>query len=362
MLYALRKRGKRDAPYVFRSYEHEVPNDRSDQHYELKHRNVNDDMTQPVWIWQAARATSAAPTYFKTIGIDGYTFMDGGIGTNNPCNEAWLEAHGMHELNCTSRCRFEGNRHKHEPCRAKSGGVGIVVSIGTGRGDHQSIFTTKGRITQSIKAALRGVQEMTNPEETHRAMDLIAERVDLKYSRFNVDTGLENVKMDDVDQMEYIEDITKRWLDEGTPARRKLKLTARDLVNHRRARCPKREEHYAFKKYWKTGGTASRSRQHLPATNGWLNEGQTVAGASEIGVHSPNGHAVSPAWKEQFQPPMLELQTRRTWPRNHHGTEPHQHQQNHIDSGNPKSARSEGPVEMPEQHNPHELLANGLGR
>lgn len=39
-------------------------------------------------IWQAARATSAAPTYFKEMYIDtphpGIRYVDGGLGYNNP--------------------------------------------------------------------------------------------------------------------------------------------------------------------------------------------------------------------------------------------------------------------------------------
>ncbi|KAF8158515.1 acyl transferase/acyl hydrolase/lysophospholipase [Crassisporium funariophilum] len=35
-------------------------------------------------IWQAARATSAAPTYFPRIKLDDYEYVDGGLGFNNP--------------------------------------------------------------------------------------------------------------------------------------------------------------------------------------------------------------------------------------------------------------------------------------
>ena len=35
-------------------------------------------------IWEAARATSAAPTYFPRIKLDEYEYVDGGVGFNNP--------------------------------------------------------------------------------------------------------------------------------------------------------------------------------------------------------------------------------------------------------------------------------------
>lgn len=38
-------------------------------------------------MWQAARATSAAPAYFPRMNIDGIDFLDGGMGFNNPTSE-----------------------------------------------------------------------------------------------------------------------------------------------------------------------------------------------------------------------------------------------------------------------------------
>jgi patatin-like phospholipase/acyl hydrolase len=38
-------------------------------------------------IWEAARATSAAPIYFKRFTKDGKEFVDGGLGWNNPTYE-----------------------------------------------------------------------------------------------------------------------------------------------------------------------------------------------------------------------------------------------------------------------------------
>ena len=43
-------------------------------------------------IWEAARATSAAPTYFRPANIDGRWFVDGGLVANDPSLAALTEA------------------------------------------------------------------------------------------------------------------------------------------------------------------------------------------------------------------------------------------------------------------------------
>jgi hypothetical protein len=42
-------------------------------------------------IWMIARATSAAPGFFKPMVINGSTFIDGGLGANNPTNTVLTE-------------------------------------------------------------------------------------------------------------------------------------------------------------------------------------------------------------------------------------------------------------------------------
>ena len=68
-----------------------------------------------VKIWQAARATSAATSFFAPITIGEQTFLDGALGANNPIDRLWVEAQeefGPDSLEPQLRC---------------------IVSIGTGR-------------------------------------------------------------------------------------------------------------------------------------------------------------------------------------------------------------------------------------
>ncbi|KAI1176857.1 acyl transferase/acyl hydrolase/lysophospholipase [Nemania sp. FL0916] len=46
-------------------------------------------------IWEAARATSAAPGFFKPITIGNDEFADGGLGANNPIGSLWTEMLGV---------------------------------------------------------------------------------------------------------------------------------------------------------------------------------------------------------------------------------------------------------------------------
>ena len=68
-------------------------------------------------IWEAIRTTSAAPTFFKRIIIDGEPYVDGGMGCNNPVQQVLQEA----ELVFPDR---------HVTC---------IISIGTGQAQTLSI-------------------------------------------------------------------------------------------------------------------------------------------------------------------------------------------------------------------------------
>ena len=60
------------APVFLRSYTNSQPQD--EPQAELPN----------IKIWEAARTTTAAPTYFKAMEVDGHKLIDGGLGANNP--------------------------------------------------------------------------------------------------------------------------------------------------------------------------------------------------------------------------------------------------------------------------------------
>lgn len=85
-------------------------------------------------LWQAARATGAAPTYFDPIEIGGHKYIDGGLKLNNPTMKALEEAHSL----------WPGRK------------IGTIVSLGCGQ-----MLSTH---THSLSGM---VDLVTETEETH---------------------------------------------------------------------------------------------------------------------------------------------------------------------------------------------------
>ncbi len=124
-------------------------------------------------VWEAARATSAAPQYFHPVVIDKEMFVDGGFGTNNPTFEAFAEV-----------------------TQSKVDLDPLVISIGSGAGRRHSSSRTskmKPRLVSSIHSA---IDIATDTKRVHEEMSVIARRRNFEYFRFTVDEGLEDVLLD----------------------------------------------------------------------------------------------------------------------------------------------------------------------
>lgn len=136
-------------------------------------------------IWEVARATSAAVTFFKPIkvGRDGVDFIDAGFGYNNPCYELIKEAQRV----------FGRNREPQ------------ILSIGTGLGRVISIEDTQ-------RSSISALQEIS------RSSEQVAASLDNRYGdsgqyfRFNVDRGLEHIALSDSAQAGNIAAHTRNYL------------------------------------------------------------------------------------------------------------------------------------------------------
>lgn len=164
-------------PYLFRTYK----NLHRSKVESRKALDRNPGLAHDIPIWQVARATSAAPTYFKAAKIDGLEYLDGGFGaTNNPSKEICDEVLTMNN-------------------RAK-GCLNVVVSIGTGKNQKVSRWRSKnlwipaGRYINFVNFAKKWAsQSETQHEDMLRDQDLL----EFKYFRLNVETGLDEMKLDE---------------------------------------------------------------------------------------------------------------------------------------------------------------------
>ncbi|KAK2189705.1 hypothetical protein NP493_99g04025 [Ridgeia piscesae] len=75
------------------------------------------------FVWEAARSSGAAPTYFRSYGC----FLDGGLMSNNPTLDILTEVH-EHNL----RLKVIGRQDQERP-------IHVVVSLGTGKNPTQPI-------------------------------------------------------------------------------------------------------------------------------------------------------------------------------------------------------------------------------
>ncbi|GLI81004.1 hypothetical protein PoHVEF18_009373 [Penicillium ochrochloron] len=148
-------------------------------------------------IWEACRATSAAPSYFESIkiGDDGEqeTFVDGGLGYNNPVEQVLGEARRI----------FPGRK------------VACVVSIGTGVASAIAFpDSPKTSLVHLIKALKNMATESdTMAEKTHRRFQNVKDT----YFRFSVDRGLQGVGLEEWKQLPNVRTFTTEYLNQHRP-------------------------------------------------------------------------------------------------------------------------------------------------
>jgi hypothetical protein len=205
---------------------------RSYQHFPFQNSNLielNPGPAQNVPTCRAARATSAAPTYFTEVEIGEATFVDGGFGAaNSPTQYVFQEVRQM-----------SGN-NEHA--------IAMTVSIGTGQ-PRDGLNINGHQFLSKLGAYLRWTTHViTDSEVTHRAMDLFhsTSARQGKYHRLNVDSGLEDVKLGEWKEawsatgvqcvtLDKIGEATRDYLNKPEVQSR-LRVIAEILVESRRAR------------------------------------------------------------------------------------------------------------------------------
>ena len=161
-----------ERPYLFRTYK----NLHQSESPEAQLTDRNPGPAHDIPIWQVARATSAAPSYFKPMKIHKLAYLDGGFGANNPCEEMFEEVRKM-------------NNHA-DTCAS------IIISVGTGIDKGWSRFKSLGpsRFINFLNVARKWASES---EEVHARMLNRKEGAPFKYYRLNVPDGIGSLKLDE---------------------------------------------------------------------------------------------------------------------------------------------------------------------
>jgi predicted acylesterase/phospholipase RssA len=176
----------------------------------LKHTSAN------CAIWEAARATTAAPRFFKEIHIAGpggieERFIDGGIGCNNPVKEV------MHE----ARLLFGDDRR-----------IATLVSIGTGEPGPIGLATPD--IFQRLlpTALIRLLADTaSNCQSTADDIQRLFANLPDIYFRYNVPNGAGMVSLEEWKKISDIVTHTKSYVQDETVFN-SLDLVAKRLCGH----------------------------------------------------------------------------------------------------------------------------------
>ena len=187
-------------------------------------------------IWEAGRATSAAPTFFKPIQIDRGVFVDGGLGHNNPAELALSEAQKI--WNKAKRFYLvsvgTGRLASIKVVAPDSGSSAVTDTDTSMISKLNSVFArtlnlipgaNKGVNTPSGLSTLVAMGKVcselsTNSEQVHQRLLAKSQSRDPKqrfpYHRLNVDSGLEDIGLGEYKRINEIAMHTDAYLDERT--------------------------------------------------------------------------------------------------------------------------------------------------
>lgn len=164
----------------------------------LRAYDCNDPTKPGAWrgkIWQACRATSAAPVYFEHIEVGRKCYFDGGLTSNNPIREAYDEA----------RTEFPNRQFE------------AIVSIGTGKRPYQAPPRTAWAFFK------QAMHQITDTEDKHVAFLKHANELDLedgvageklsnRYFRLNDDKGLFEVDLAAYRKLDLVEQFANAFV------------------------------------------------------------------------------------------------------------------------------------------------------
>ncbi|KAK5048282.1 hypothetical protein LTR84_005952 [Exophiala bonariae] len=146
-------------------------------------------------IWQAARATSAAPTFFDPVKIGNFNehFVDGGAGYNCPIREVHKEAQTVW---AKPRRDFQ-----------------YIISIGTGKSSLKPFGKSLVEIGKTL-IAIATDADQTAAQFGKDHPEMMGKGAERRLFRFQVQHGLENVGMAEHEKIDEIASATRIYMEE----------------------------------------------------------------------------------------------------------------------------------------------------
>ncbi|KAJ7840815.1 FabD lysophospholipase-like protein [Mycena olivaceomarginata] len=161
----------------------------------LRTYNTCDHRAMDCTIWQAGRATSAAPTFFKQIKI-GHpgmeeAFLDGGMGHNNPTAALLLEA----------KVLFPDKQ------------IACIISLGTGQ-PHTINVPKPSLLNQLIPLdVIKAIQKIaTDCEKEHQSLAHCFDGVEKLYFCFNVEQGMQDIQLNQWEKLGDVVANTRQYI------------------------------------------------------------------------------------------------------------------------------------------------------
>ncbi len=160
-------------------------------------------------MWEAARATSAASSFFDSITIGDEDFVDGATGANNPIGEIWTEA---------------GDIWREDHSWVLEDHVNCLLSLGTGVPSLKPFGPDPLQIGKTILAiAMDSSKKWEEFAKQHPKM--LAEG---RTFRFNVEHGLETVGLEEIKKVKEIKAATRNYM-QSAEVRSRLTACAENL-------------------------------------------------------------------------------------------------------------------------------------
>lgn len=153
------------------------------------------DLYNVARIWEVARATSAATTFFEPIriGRSQEEFVDGGLGTNNPVEELWQDA-------ADAFCNADREKLVENVCS--------LVSIGTGIQNYRKLGDNPLSIGNTL---IHLATETENTAEAFRKSNPQLYNSGRLF-RFNVGRGLAEIGLEEASEQSQIKGMTDQYL------------------------------------------------------------------------------------------------------------------------------------------------------